>query len=215
MRKSPTKSTRCGGIRHGHVVDERLGLEFVGAYGLGDFHAAPRFVFAGLPEHGEWSFGHFSRFHSFRHGIVDGQCSKAAANEEHQRGAGGGYASGPTLKAAQRAGVPTLLQEQNSYAGVTNKLSCARGDGGRSRLRADPLWYIQRQARFSFPCGRRLRQTEYGPRATSIAFGIMLSVARHAVRITDTKADERHERDLLGRRAFSRERPMPTPVRPP
>lgn len=34
----------------------------------------------------------------------------------------GGYASGPTLKAAQKAGVPTLLQEQNSYPGVTNKL---------------------------------------------------------------------------------------------
>lgn len=34
----------------------------------------------------------------------------------------GGYASGPMLKAAQRAGIPTLLQEQNSYAGVTNKL---------------------------------------------------------------------------------------------
>lgn len=34
----------------------------------------------------------------------------------------GGYASGPTLKAAQKAHVPTLLQEQNSYAGVTNKL---------------------------------------------------------------------------------------------
>ncbi len=34
----------------------------------------------------------------------------------------GGYASGPTLKAAQKKGVPTLLQEQNSYAGVTNKL---------------------------------------------------------------------------------------------
>lgn len=34
----------------------------------------------------------------------------------------GGYASGPTLKAAQRAGIPTLLQEQNSYAGVTNKM---------------------------------------------------------------------------------------------
>lgn len=37
----------------------------------------------------------------------------------------GGYASGPTLKAAQKAGVPTLLQEQNSYAGVTNKLLSA------------------------------------------------------------------------------------------
>lgn len=34
----------------------------------------------------------------------------------------GGYASGPLLKAAQRAGIPTILQEQNSYAGVTNKL---------------------------------------------------------------------------------------------
>lgn len=34
----------------------------------------------------------------------------------------GGYASGPTLKAAQRMGLPTLLQEQNSFAGVTNRL---------------------------------------------------------------------------------------------
>lgn len=34
----------------------------------------------------------------------------------------GGYASGPMLKAAQRKGIPTLIQEQNSYAGVTNKL---------------------------------------------------------------------------------------------
>lgn len=34
----------------------------------------------------------------------------------------GGYASGPTLKAAQKLGIPTLIQEQNSYAGVTNKM---------------------------------------------------------------------------------------------
>lgn len=34
----------------------------------------------------------------------------------------GGYASGPTLKMAGMMGIPTLLQEQNSYAGVTNKL---------------------------------------------------------------------------------------------
>ncbi|MCQ4776026.1 glycosyltransferase, partial [Lacrimispora saccharolytica] len=34
----------------------------------------------------------------------------------------GGYASGPTLKVAGMMGVPTLIQEQNSYAGVTNKL---------------------------------------------------------------------------------------------
>ena len=34
----------------------------------------------------------------------------------------GGYASAPILKAASAFGVPTVLQEQNSYAGVTNKL---------------------------------------------------------------------------------------------
>ncbi len=34
----------------------------------------------------------------------------------------GGYASGPTLRAAAKMGIPTLLQEQNSYAGLTNKI---------------------------------------------------------------------------------------------
>ena len=38
----------------------------------------------------------------------------------------GGYASAPTLKAASEFGVPTLLQEQNSYAGVTNKMLAAK-----------------------------------------------------------------------------------------
>lgn len=40
----------------------------------------------------------------------------------------GGYASGPTLNMAQKMGIPTLLQEQNSYAGVTNKLLAKRAD---------------------------------------------------------------------------------------
>ena len=34
----------------------------------------------------------------------------------------GGYASGPTLKMAQRLGIPTVIQEQNSYPGKTNRL---------------------------------------------------------------------------------------------
>ena len=33
----------------------------------------------------------------------------------------GGYASGPVLYAASLKGIPTLIQEQNSYAGITNK----------------------------------------------------------------------------------------------
>jgi UDP-N-acetylglucosamine--N-acetylmuramyl-(pentapeptide) pyrophosphoryl-undecaprenol N-acetylglucosamine transferase len=34
----------------------------------------------------------------------------------------GGYASGPVLRTAASRGIPTLIQEQNSYAGITNKL---------------------------------------------------------------------------------------------
>jgi UDP-N-acetylglucosamine--N-acetylmuramyl-(pentapeptide) pyrophosphoryl-undecaprenol N-acetylglucosamine transferase len=40
----------------------------------------------------------------------------------------GGFASGPVLKAAVRKGVPAILQEQNSYAGVTNKLLASKVD---------------------------------------------------------------------------------------
>ena len=40
----------------------------------------------------------------------------------------GGYASGPMLKEAQKQGIPTLLQEQNSYAGVTNKLLATKAE---------------------------------------------------------------------------------------
>ena len=38
----------------------------------------------------------------------------------------GGYASGPLLYMAARRGVPTLIQEQNAYAGLTNKLLAGR-----------------------------------------------------------------------------------------
>ena len=34
----------------------------------------------------------------------------------------GGYASGPTLYMAARRGLPTVIQEQNSYPGITNRL---------------------------------------------------------------------------------------------
>ncbi len=40
----------------------------------------------------------------------------------------GGYASGPLLKAAQKMGIPTLLQEQNGFAGLTNKLLGSKAD---------------------------------------------------------------------------------------
>jgi len=38
----------------------------------------------------------------------------------------GGFASGPTLRIATKMGIPTLIQEQNSYPGVTNKLLASK-----------------------------------------------------------------------------------------
>lgn len=40
----------------------------------------------------------------------------------------GGFASGPTLFMANRKGVKTLIQEQNSYPGITNKLLSKKAD---------------------------------------------------------------------------------------
>lgn len=58
----------------------------------------------------------------------------------------GGYASGPTLNMAEAMGIPTLIQEQNSYAGVTNKLLaqkarriCVAYDGMEKFFPADKI----------------------------------------------------------------------------
>lgn len=41
----------------------------------------------------------------------------------------GGYASAPVLKAAAQIGIPYVIQEQNSYAGITNKWLAKKADG--------------------------------------------------------------------------------------
>ena len=58
----------------------------------------------------------------------------------------GGFASGPALKSANQLGIPTLIQEQNSYPGVTNKLLankvckiCVAYDGLEKYFPADKI----------------------------------------------------------------------------
>ena len=58
----------------------------------------------------------------------------------------GGYASGPTLNECAKHGIPCLIQEQNSYAGVTNKLLakkvqriCVANDGMERFYPADKI----------------------------------------------------------------------------
>ncbi|HCK22722.1 MAG TPA: UDP-N-acetylglucosamine--N-acetylmuramyl-(pentapeptide) pyrophosphoryl-undecaprenol N-acetylglucosamine transferase, partial [Bacteroidetes bacterium] len=40
----------------------------------------------------------------------------------------GGYASGPALNAAMRNGIPGIVQEQNSYPGVTNRILARKAE---------------------------------------------------------------------------------------
>lgn len=77
----------------------------------------------------------------------------------------GGYASGPTLKMAGMMGVPTLIQEQNSYAGVTNKLLakkaqkiCVAYDGMEKFFPADKILMTGNPVRQSLLTNARNRE---------------------------------------------------------
>ena len=99
---------------------------FVGAEGRMEMHRVPA---AGYPIKGLPIAG-FNRKNLLKNIPIliklfkSQQLAKAIIKEfkPHTAVGVGGYASGPTLKVAGNMGIPTLLQEQNSYAGVTNKL---------------------------------------------------------------------------------------------
>lgn len=99
---------------------------FVGAEGRMEMHRVPAagYKIIGLPIAG------FDRKNMFKNIIVlwkilkSERLAKKVVREFRPMVAVGvgGYASGPTLKVAGSMGIPTLIQEQNSYAGVTNKI---------------------------------------------------------------------------------------------
>ena len=119
----------AGEIRHRYPEARIL---FVGAEGRMEMEKVPAagFNIIGLPVSG------FDRKHLLRNFKVVarlfksmGLAKKILRDFKPAIAIGvGGYASGPMLKEAQRQGIPTLLQEQNSYAGVTNKLLAAKAD---------------------------------------------------------------------------------------
>lgn len=85
----------------------------------------------------------------------------------------GGYASGPMLKEAQKRGIPTLIQEQNSYAGVTNKLLakkaeaiCVAYDGMERFFPADKIVMTGN------PVRRNLLQCEFSQEEARKAFNL-------------------------------------------
>ena len=99
---------------------------FVGAEGRMEMQRVPDagYKIIGLPIEG---FNRKNLFKNFHVLWKIRKCQKMARKIIHdfkpQVVVGvGGYASGPTLKTAAQMGIPTLIQEQNSYAGVTNSL---------------------------------------------------------------------------------------------
>jgi UDP-N-acetylmuramate--alanine ligase len=80
----------------------------------------------------------------------------------------GGYASGPTLKAAAKMGIPTLIQEQNSYAGVTNKLLakkaakiCVAYEGMEQFFPKDKIVLTGNPVRQDLKCSEEKRKEAY------------------------------------------------------
>lgn len=105
---------------------------FVGALGRMEMQRVPAagYDIVGLPVCG------FDRKHLWRNIAVLWKLAKSQLKARRiikefrpQVAVGvGGYASGPTLKVAGMTGIPTLIQEQNSYAGVTNKLLAQKAE---------------------------------------------------------------------------------------
>ena len=107
-------------------ADPSCEILFVGALGRMEMERVPQagYPIIGLPVKG------FDRSHPWRNirVVIDllrsmSQARKIVRNFRPDVGIGvGGYASGAAMKMAAKMGVPILLQEQNGFAGVTNKL---------------------------------------------------------------------------------------------
>jgi UDP-N-acetylglucosamine--N-acetylmuramyl-(pentapeptide) pyrophosphoryl-undecaprenol N-acetylglucosamine transferase len=99
---------------------------FVGALGRMEMEKIPAagYKIIGLPVMGFPRKPSFQIFKFFTNLLKSASMARKIVNDfKPQIAIGvGGYASGPLLRAAAKSKVPTLIQEQNSYAGITNKI---------------------------------------------------------------------------------------------
>lgn len=138
QQADPIKAIISGGGTGGHIfpaisiADEIIRrfpnaeILFVGALGRMEMERVPAagYKIIGLPVSGfqrKLTLKNIKVVVNLLRSII--KAKKIIKNFKPQIAIGvGGYASGPLLRSAARRGIPTLLQEQNSYAGVTNKL---------------------------------------------------------------------------------------------
>jgi UDP-N-acetylglucosamine--N-acetylmuramyl-(pentapeptide) pyrophosphoryl-undecaprenol N-acetylglucosamine transferase len=137
-KERPYKFIISGGGTGGHIfpaiaianaLKEKLpdaGILFVGARGRMEMEKVPA---AGYPIEGLWISGLQRKASlknlSFPFKVVSSLFKARNLIQGFKPDAVigvGGYASGPTLQVATGKGIPSLIQEQNSYPGITNKL---------------------------------------------------------------------------------------------
>jgi len=136
--KQPMKVLISGGGTGGHVfpaiaianalkeMHQNVDILFVGAKGKLEMQKVPQ---AGYPIKGLWISG-FQRKLTLQNLLFPVKLVWSLINaffivlkfKPNVAVGVGGYASGPTLKVAEWLGIPTVLQEANSYPGVTNRL---------------------------------------------------------------------------------------------
>lgn len=110
----------------GDVLGDAVEFLFVGARGKIEMEKVPEagYKIVGLPVAGfrrKISISNISFFGKLVRSMLISR-NLIRTFEPHVAIGVGGYASGPIVRAAARKKVPVVLQEQNSYAGVTNRL---------------------------------------------------------------------------------------------
>jgi len=107
-------------------LEKNAEILFVGATGKIEMEKVPAagYKIIGLPVTGfprKLSFRQFSFFLKLINSLIKSGKIIKSFKPDVVVGVGG-YASGPLLRIASRKGIPSLIQEQNSYAGITNRL---------------------------------------------------------------------------------------------
>ncbi|MFD2932757.1 undecaprenyldiphospho-muramoylpentapeptide beta-N-acetylglucosaminyltransferase [Spirosoma flavum] len=108
------------------VIDPAIKILFVGAEGKMEMEKVPRagYTIVGLPVVGikrELTLANLAFPFKLGRSLIRARQIVHDFRPDAAVGVGG-YASGPLLLAASMKGIPTLIQEQNSYAGLTNKV---------------------------------------------------------------------------------------------
>lgn len=201
-----TRIIISGGGTGGHVfpaiaiadaikaIQPTADILFVGARGKIEMDKVPQ---AGYPIEGLWISG-FQRKLTLRNLLFPIKLAWSLLRSKQiirrfkpQVAVGvGGFASGPLLEMAVRSGIPALIQEQNSYAGVTNKLLgkrvqkiCVAYDGMERFFPADKIVKTGNPVRATFfdqQVNRRAAYTHFGlnpNKKTLFVFGGSLGAA--------------------------------------